>query len=147
MTYQLTPAKATAKFTEVSLSSNTAFSSGATVTLNSITHSHPSTSRVSLSSNVVTLTAGNYIIYGSVAIDKNTTDDTYTMSFYDNATSTELTIADGWMGASTCDVNNSGSLLMQAHLELSSSVSFYVVSTGATGTLRADGVYFIIMEL
>lgn len=147
MTYQLTTGKSPARITQVSLSSNTSFTSGSTVTLNSITHSHPSVTRVSLSSNVVTLEAGNYIIYGSVAIDKTTTDDTYTMSFYDNATSTELTISDGWMSAATSDINNSGSLLMQAHLELLSPVSFYVESTGASGTLMADGVYLMIMEL
>lgn len=147
MTYLLAPSKLSARITEIRLVSNTAFTSGSTVTLTGITHSHPSDTRVSLSSNVVTLTAGNYIIIGSVAINKTNNEDTYTMNWFDAATNTELTIADGWMSASTCDVTNSGSLLMQAHLELTSSASFYLKSTGASGTLVNDGVYLIILEL
>ena len=147
MTYQIKPSEPGGRITEVGLTSDTAFTSGNTVTLDTTTHSHTGSGRVSLSSNVVTLKAGTYIIYGSVAIDKTTNTDTYDIKFIDNATSTELTIADGWMSAQSVTISTSGSMLLQAHLELLSSVSFRLESTGASGTLKADGVYLMILEL
>jgi hypothetical protein len=147
MTYQVNPL-AIAHITEVGLSLDVSgFTSGDTVTLNTTTHSHTGSGRVSLSSNVVTLTAGTYIIYGAVAIDKTTVTDAYTVDFYDDATSTKLPISDGWMGSQSAELYSSNSQLLQAHLELTSSISFYLVSTGASGTLKADGVYLMILEL
>lgn len=133
--------------TQVSLSSDTAFTSGGTVPLDTITASHSSLSGVSVSSNVVTLSAGDYVIWGAVAIDRSVDTDTYTVDFYDDATSTLLPISSGWMGAKHHEVDASDSQVLQAQVRLTSPLSFYLQSTGSSGTVKADGTYLIILEV
>lgn len=152
MTYKLYITKP-AFIHEVRLNSSSSFTSGSTVPLNALTSSH-NTGNVSLSSNVVTLQPGDYMIHGSVAIDRTDTADAYSVMFYDNATSTPLAVSDGWFFANTSAAGDptsttftSGSITLLAQVELSSAVSFYLRSDGASGTLVADGSQLIIMEL
>jgi hypothetical protein len=150
MTYTVAPSgnqPSTTYMTQVSLSSDTAFTSGSAIPLDTITTSHSSLSRVSVSSNVVTLGAGDYVIFGAVAIDRSSNTATYVVDFYDNSTSTQLPISSGWMGAKSVEVNGSNSQVLQAQLRLTSSVSFYLYSVGASGTIKADGTYLIILEV
>ena len=148
MTYKAGPSGVTKTLmTQVSLSSDTAFTSGTAVPLDTITTSNSSLSRVSVSSNVITLQAGDYVIFGAVAIDRNLNSDDYVVDFYDNTTSTLLPISDGWMGAKSAQHSGSGSQVLQAQVRLTSPLSFYLYSVGASGTIKADGTYMIILEV
>jgi|DEB0MinimDraft_3_1074331.scaffolds.fasta_scaffold00463_8 hypothetical protein len=148
MTYKAGPSGVTKTLmTQVSLSSDTAFTSGTAVPLDTITTSNSSLSGVSMSSNVITLQAGDYVIFGAVAIDRSLNTDSYVVDFYDNSTSTILPISDGWMGAKSVEQFASDSQVLQAQVRLTSSLSFYLYSVGASGTIKADGTYLIILEV
>jgi len=148
MTYKSGPSGVTKTLmTQVSLSSDTAFTSGNAVPLDTITTSHSSLSRVSVSSNVITLQAGDYVIFGAVAIDRSLNTDTYVVDFYNDSTSTILPISAGWMGAKSAEIYGSDSQVLQAQVRLTSPLSFYLYSVGASGTIKADGTYLIILEV
>jgi hypothetical protein len=148
MTYKTGPSGVTKTLmTQVSLSSDTSFTSGTAVPLDTITTSHSSLSGVSVSSNVITLQAGDYVIFGAVAINRSLNTDSYVVDFYDNSTSTILPISDGWMGAKSVEEFASNSQVLQAQVRLTSSLSFYLYSVGASGTIKADGTYLIILEV
>ena len=148
MTYKTGPSGVTKTLmTQVSLSSDASFTSGNAVPLDTITTSHSSLSGVSVSSNVITLQAGDYVIFGAVAIDRTLNTDSYVVDFYDNSTSTLLPISDGWMGAKSAESTGSDSQVLQAQVRLTSSLSFYLYSVGASGPIQADGTYLIILEV
>jgi hypothetical protein len=93
------------------------------------------------------LSAGDYVIWGAVAIDRSVDTATYTVDFYDNATSTLLPISSGWMGAKHHEANASDSQVLQAQVRLTAPLSFYLQSTGSSGTIKADGTYLMILEI
>jgi hypothetical protein len=150
MTYLTNLGKKQMIIHEVTCSADLTSISGDDAPWNTITASH-SSSAVSVSSNEITLAAGNYVIQGTVAIDRNTTTntDTYVVNFVNPSTNTAYSESDGYFSASTQADDSSGSLVLQAHLELSSSQTFVTRATGsgANGTFKADGCYLIIMEV
>jgi hypothetical protein len=95
----------------------------------------------------VTLQAGDYVIFGAVAIDRSLNTDSYVIDFYNNATSTKLPMADGWMGAKSVQTDESDSQVLQAQVRLTSPLSFFLYSVGSSGTIKADGTYLIILEV
>lgn len=131
---------------EITLASDTSYTSGGTIALDGVASSH-ATGRVSLSSNVVTLAPGEYIINGSIAIDRTDTTTDYAIDFYDDSDSSLLPIDEGWMGSRSVTASTSSSLVLQAQVSLTSSVSFYLQGTGSAGTQKALGTSLIILEL
>src|SRR5210317_720907 len=135
---------------EVTCSADLTSASGDDAPWDTVTSSH-SSSAVSVSSNEITLAAGNYVIQGTDAIDRTTTSgtSTYDVDFVDPSTSTAYSDSDGYFSASTQSDERSGSLVLQAHLELTSAQTFVTRATGlgAAGTFKADGCHLIIMEV
>jgi hypothetical protein len=150
MTYLTNLGKKQMIIHEVTCSADLTSASGDDAPWDTITASH-SSSAVSVSSNEITLAAGDYVIQGTVAIDRNSTaqNATYVVSFVDPSTGTAYAESDGYFSASTQSDISSGSLVLQAHLELSSAQTFVTraTGTGAAGTFKADGCYLIIMEV
>src|SRR5210317_590983 len=87
---------------EVTCSADLTSASGDDAPWDTATSSH-SSSAVSVSSNEITLAAGNYVIQGTVAIDRTTTSGTsdYTVTFTDPSSGSALTASDGYFSAST----------------------------------------------
>lgn len=131
---------------EITLASDASYTSGGTIALDGLTSSH-ATGSVSLSSNVVTLAAGEYIINGSIAIDRTDTTTDYAIDFYDNSDSSLLPISEGWMGSQSMTLSTSDSIVLQAQVSLTTSVSFYLQGTGSAGTQKAVGTSLVILEL
>jgi len=150
MTYLTNPGKKQMNIHEVTCSADATSASGDDAPWDTVTASH-SSSAVSVSSNEITLAAGDYVIQGTVAIDRNTTGSTstYVVDFVDPVTSTAYSESDGYFSASTQSNGSSGSLVLQAHLELATAQTFVTraTGTGAAGTFKADGCYLIIMEV
>ena len=150
MTYLTNLGKKQMIIHEVTCSADLTSATGDDAPWDTITASH-SSSAVSVSSNEITLAAGDYVIQGTVAIDRNTTSstDTYEVEFVDPSTSTAYSESDGYFSASTQADDSSGSLVLQAHLELATAQTFVTRATGlgASGTFKADGCYLIIMEV
>jgi len=131
---------------EITLASDASYTSGGTIALDGLASSH-ATGSVSLSSNVVTLAAGQYIINGSIAIDRTDLATDYSVDFYDNSDSSLLPISEGWMGSQSMTSTTSDSLVLQAQVSLTTSVSFYLQGTGSAGTQKAVGTSLVILEL
>lgn len=150
MTYLTNLGKKQMIIHEVTCSADLTSATGDDAPWDTITASH-SSSAVSVSSNEITLAAGDYVIQGTVAINRNTTNstDTYEVEFVDPSTSTAYSESDGYFSASTQADDSSGSLVLQAHLELATAQTFVTRATGlgAAGTFKADGCYLIIMEV
>lgn len=148
MTYLTSLGKKPLIIHEVTCSADLTAASGDDAPWDTITSSH-SSSAVSVSSNEITLAAGDYVIQGTVAIDRNNTTDTYEIEFVNPSTSTAYSESDGYFSASTQADDRSGSLVLQAHLELATSQTFVTRATvsGAAGTFKADGCHLIIMEV
>jgi hypothetical protein len=51
------------------------------------------------------------------------------------------------MGAKHHEANASDSQVLQAQVRLTAPFSFYLHSAGASGTIKADGTYLIILEV
>ena len=149
MTYQVSIKKQMI-IHEVTCSVDVTSASGDDAPWDSLTSSHVS-SAVSVSSNEVTLAAGDYVIQGTVAIDRTSIalNAEYTATFTDPSSGSALTESDGYFSASTQGDDKSGSLVLQAQLELVSSQTFVtrVSGVGAAGTFNADGCCLIIMEV
>ncbi|MCH9835684.1 hypothetical protein K0U83_08460 [bacterium] len=149
MTYQVSIKKQMI-IHEVTCSADLTSASGDDAPWDSLTSSHVS-SAVSVSSNEVTLAAGDYVIQGTVAIDRTSIalNAEYTATFTDPSSGSALTESDGYFSASTQGDDKSGSLVLQAQLELVSSQTFVtrVSGVGAAGTFKADGCCLIIMEV
>ena len=150
MTYLTSLGKKPLIIHEVTCSADLTSTSGDDAPWDTITSSH-SSSAVSVSSNEITLAAGDYVIQGTAAIDRNSTSDadTYEVEFVNPITSTAYSEIDGYFSASTQTNGQSGSLVLQAHLELATSQTFVTRATGlgANGTFKADGCHLIIMEV
>ena len=150
MTYLTNLGKKQMIIHEVTCSADATSASGDDAPWNTIASSH-SSSAVSVSSSEITLAAGYYVIQGTVAIARNSTaqNATYVVNFVDPSTSTAYSEIDGYFSASTQSNVSSGSLVLQAHLELSSSQTFVTRATGAgaAGTFQADGCHLVIMEV
>lgn len=128
------------------ISSDQTYTTSAVLALDTITSSS-SSSNISLSSNQVTLEAGEWVIQGSVAVDRTSTTSSYQVQFRDASTSTELVEADGWMDGYSMTADVAPSLIFQARVVLTSSLTFDVYINGSAGDVKADGTHLIIMEM
>lgn len=150
MTYLTNLGKKQMIIHEVTCSADSTSASGDDAPWNTIASSH-SSSAVSVSSSEITLAAGYYVIQGSVTIDRSSTasNATYVVNFVNPSTGTAYSESDGYFSASTQSDDSSGSLVLQAHLELSSSQTFVTRATGigAAGSFKANGCHLIIMEV
>jgi type 1 fimbria pilin len=146
MTYMPNLKKKPISITFIEISADYVHASGDVVAWDTLT-STSSSPRSSLASNVVTLTPGDYVINGNLAIERNSTTDYYSVNFYDNSDNSLLVEADGFFDAITWDANDTGSLVFQAQVSLSASLSFYMKSAIAAGDVLADGSSMTIMEL
>jgi hypothetical protein len=109
MTYQVSIKKQMI-IHEVTCSADLTSASGDDAPWDSLTSSHVS-SAVSVSSNEVTLAAGDYVIQGTVAIDRTSIalNAEYTATFTDPSSGSALTESDGYFSASTQGDDKSGS--------------------------------------
>jgi len=132
-------------FSFVEMSVDVTHVSGDTVLFDTLTHSS-SNNNVTLASNVITLQPGEYYLQGSLGIDRTTDTDTYDATFWDNGTGTELQEADGFFSSISQAYRDTGSLVFQGHVVLTSALSFYMKSSGAPGTMKEDSSYIFIMR-
>ena len=144
MTY-LTPIYEPTVFSLVEMSVDVTHASGDTVLFDTLTHTSANTN-VTLASNAITLEPGEYYLQGSLGMDRTVDTDTYDATFWDNGTRTELQEADGFFSSISQAYRDTGSLVFQAHVVLTSSLSFYMKSSGAPGTMKEDSSYIFIMR-
>lgn len=134
----------TPKMHWLELSTDQTYSAAGVVALDTLTSS--ASGGVSLSSNQITLTAGEWIINGCVALDRTDTLTSYQVNFRDGS-QTVLTEADGWMDSVSIAADTASSLVLQARLILTSSTTFELYATGSAGSIKADGTHLWILEL
>lgn len=129
----------------VELSSDQTYTSSAVCAFDTLVSSSSSTA-ISLSSNEITLSAGEWVIQGVVAVERTDKTTSYQVQFRDT-TSTELVEADGWMDGQSVTADVAASLVFQARVILDSSVTFHLFVNGSAGDIKADGTHMIIMEM
>lgn len=145
MTYKIEKKKAV-QFSYIGISSDATHTSGGVIPWNTVTHSATSGQGVSIASNVITLQAGEYYLQGSLGMLRTTDTDTYDARFYDSTTNVELTEPDGYHNSISQGYRDTGSLVFQAHLTLTTSTSFYMKSSGAGGTIKSDSSSIFIVR-
>lgn len=149
MTYLVAPEGAVPKPIKIhwaELSSDQSYTSSATVAFDTLVSSSTSTA-ISLASSEFTLSKGEWVIQGVVAVERTDKTTSYQVQFRDASTSTELTEADGWMDGQSVTADVAASLVFQARVVLDASVTFELFVNGSAGAIKADGTHMIIMEM
>lgn len=130
----------------VELSADQSYTSSAICAFDTLVSSSSSTA-ISLSSNELTLSEGEWVIQGVVAVERTDKTTSYQVQFRDATTSTELVEADGWMDGQSVTADVAASLVFQARVILDAPITFHMFVNGSAGDIKADGTHMIIMEM
>mgnify|MGYP003131868657 CR=1 FL=1 len=137
----------TARFIQLTLSSDQTITGTSVTTVNFDTITGDSGHGVSVSSNLITLSANkHYWGFGVVVINRNNTTDSHLTEFY-NSSNIELTESDGFFSATVPATNDFDSRVFQISISPSSSTSFYIKSKSAAGNIQSAGTHFILIEM
>lgn len=149
MTYLVAPEGAIPKPIKIhwaELSADQSYTSSTVCAFDTLVSSSSSTA-IALSSNEFTLSKGEWVIQGVVAVERTDTTTSYQVQFRDATTSTELVEADGWMDGQSVTADVAASLVFQARVILDAPVTFELFVNGSAGAIKADGTHMIIMEM
>tara|TARA_R100000388_G_scaffold80066_1_gene58716 strand:+ start:339 stop:818 length:480 start_codon:yes stop_codon:yes gene_type:complete len=137
----------TARFIQLTLSSDHTISGTSATTVQFDTIAGDSGHGVSISSNLITLSADrHYWGFGAVAIDRDSVTDTHFTEFY-NSSNVELTESSGYFSSVLPSDTNFDSRVIQLSVSPTSSTSFYIKSRGAAGDIQSDNTHLILIEM
>jgi len=102
---------------------------------------------VSISSNLITLSANkHYWGFGVVAIERDSVTDSHFAEFY-NSSNVELTESSGYFSSVLPGDADFDSRVIQISVSTTASTSFYIKSRAATGDIKSDNTHFILIEM
>ena len=137
----------TSRFVQLTLSSDQTITGTSATTVEFDTIAGDSGHGVSISSNLITLSANkHYWGFGVVVIDRDNTTASQLTEFY-NSSNIELTESDGYFSATVPATNDFDSRVFQISISPTSSTSFYIKSKSASGDVKSDGTHFILIEM
>ena len=137
----------TSRFIQLTLSSDQTITGSSATTVNFDTVTGDSGHGVSISSNLITLSADrHYWGFGVVAIDRDSTTASHYTEFY-NSSNVELTESSGYFSSVLPASNDFDSRVFQISVSPNSSTSFYIKSRNASGDIKSDNTHFILIEM
>ena len=138
----------TARFIQVTMASDQTGIGDTSTTVEFDTITADSGHGVSISSNLITLSAGkHYWGFGCVVMTRTSTNDPQRVKFFESDGTTELLPADGFFDSELPDTNNTDSRVIQFSVSPTSNLSFYVKTQDADGDIESDGTHIIIIEM
>ena len=137
----------TARFIQLTMSSNQSITGTSATTVEFNTIVGDTGHGVSLSSNLITLSAGrHYWGFGAIAIDRDSVTATHFTEFY-NSSNVELTESAGYFSSVLPGNSDFDSRVIQISVSPTSSTSFYIKSRSAAGNIESDATHFILIEM
>jgi hypothetical protein len=137
----------TARFVQLTLSADQTITGTSATTVEFDTIAGDSGHGVSISSNLITLSADrHYWGFGVVAIDRDSVTSTHFAEFY-NSSNVELTESSGYFSSVLPGDTDFDSRVIQISVSPTSSTSFYIKSRAAAGDIKSDNTHFILIEM
>ena len=137
----------TARFVQLTLSADQTIAGTSATTVQFDTIAGDSGHGVSISSNLITLSANrHYWGFGVVAIDRDSITASHFAEFYDSS-NVELTESSGYFSSILPANTNFDSRVIQLSVSPTSSTSFYIKSRNASGDIKSDNTHFILIEM
>jgi len=138
----------TARFIQVTMASDQTGIADTSTTVEFDTITADSGHGVSISSNLITLSANkHYWGFGCVVMTRTTNTDSQRVKFFESDGTTELDPADGFFKSELPADDNTDSRVFQFSVSPTSDLSFYVKTQDADGDIESDGSHIMIIEM
>ena len=138
----------TARFIQVTMSSDQDGIADTSTTVLFDTVTGDSGHGVSISSNLISLSPNrHYWGFGCVVIDRTSTNDSQIVRFFESAGPTQLLPASGFFESLLPSDDDTDSRVFQFSVSPSSTQSFYIKTKSADGDIQSDGTHIIIIEM
>lgn len=138
----------TARFVQITMSSDQTGLSDSSTTVQFDTVSGDSGHGVSISSNLISLSAGrHYWGFGCVVMTRTSTSDSQRVKFFESDGTTELLPASGYFDSELPGGDNTDSRVFQISVSPTSTESFYIKTQDADGDVESDGSHLILIEM
>ena len=138
----------TARFIQITMSSDQTGIADTSTTVEFDTITADSGHSVSISSNLITLAANkHYWGFGCVVMTRTSNTDSQRVKFFESDGTTELEPADGFFKSELPADDNTDSRVFQFSVSPTSDLSFYVKTQDADGDIESDGSHIMIIEM
>ena len=138
----------TARFIQITMSSDQTGIADTSTTVEFDTITADSGHGVSISSNLITLAANkHYWGFGCVVMTRTSNLDSQRVKFFESDGTTELDPADGFFKSELPADDNTDSRVFQFSVSPTSDLSFYVKTQDADGDIESDGSHIMIIEM
>ncbi len=138
----------TARFMQITMSSDQTGIADTSTTVEFDTITADSGHGVSISSNLITLAANkHYWGFGCVVMTRTSNLDSQRVKFFESDGTTELDPADGFFKSELPADDNTDSRVFQFSVSPTSDLSFYVKTQDADGDIESDGSHIMIIEM